>query len=234
MTAAIAPVAMALAVAACGYLDRDLQPGSYRAALETPAGQLPFGLDVAKESDRYVLYLINGEERLRVEDVQIDGGNLRATLPGSAAAFSLRVKRKGLEGELSLPLGDGKLTTLPLRAELGKTHLFFEEPLTDNADVQGRWSVVVSRDALESSPAVAVFHQQFERVRGRILTREAEGPMLVGEIRDEELYLSRFDGSSAVLLHAKVDARGALEGEMWSAAAGAARVQAVRNPDAAL
>ena len=91
-------------------------------------------------------------------------------------------------------------------AEYGETYRFFEEPLTDNADVQGRWSVVMSRDGVESTPAVAEFLQRFERVAGRIRTREAEGPLLVGEIHAEDLFLSSFDGRTAVLLRATVDA----------------------------
>ncbi len=233
--AATAALCVAFAtLAACDYFDRSLRPGSYRAALDTPVGELPFGLDVAKESDRFVLSLINGEERVRIDDVVVEGTTLRATLPGSTAALKLRIRRRVLEGELAMPQGAGPPVTLPLRAEFGKTHRFFEEPLTDNADVQGRWSVVVSRDGLAGTSGVAEFLQRFERVSGRIRTREAEGPLLVGEIHDEDLYLSRFDGSTAVLLRATVDARGALDGEIWSSTSGAARLQAVRNPDAVL
>jgi hypothetical protein len=148
--------------------------------------------------------------------------------------LSLRIRRRKLEGELTLPRDGSTPIALPMLAEYGETYRFFEEPLTDNADVQGRWSVVMSRDGVESTPAVAEFLQRFERVAGRIRTREAEGPLLVGEIHAEDLFLSSFDGRTAVLLRATVDGRGALEGEIWSSTAGAARLQAVRNPDAVL
>jgi hypothetical protein len=225
---------LALLTAACDYFDRDLRPGSYRASLETPVGELPFGLDIAQESGRFVLFLINGEERVRIDDVRVEQQRLQASLPGSRATLALEVRRRSLDGELSLPREDGPSLTLPFKAEYGKTHRFFEEPLTDNADVQGRWSVVVSRDGLDTESAVADFLQRFERVTGRVRTRETEGPLLVGEIHDEALFLSSFDGRTAVLLRATVDARGALDGEIWSSATGAARLQAVRNPDAVL
>lgn len=221
-------------LAACDYFDRDLRPGSYRATLETPVGELPFGLDIAQESNRFVLFLINGEERVRIDDVRVEERRLQASVPGSEATLALEVRGRSLDGELRMPRQDGPVLTLPLKAEYGKTHRFFEEPLTDNADVQGRWSVVVSRDGVDAVPAVAEFLQRFERVTGRLRTREAEGPLLVGEVHDEALFLSSFDGRTAVLLRATVDARGALEGEIWSSARGAARLQAVRNPDAVL
>jgi hypothetical protein len=226
---------LAFLAAACDYFDRDLRPGSYRATLETPVGELPFGLDIAQESGRFVLFLINGEERVRIDDVRLDDQHrLQASVPGSQATLALEVRRRSLEGELRLPRKGSQPLTLPVRAEYGKTHRFFERPLTDNADVQGRWSVVVSRDGVDTVPAVAEFLQRFERVTGRVRTREANGPLLVGEVHDEALFLSSFDGRTAVLLRATVDARGALDGEIWSSAAGAARLQAIRNPDAVL
>ena len=231
---AAALVALGIGLAGCDYFDRGLRPGSYRALLETPVGELPFGLDVALEGDRFVLILVNGEDRVRIDDVRVSDDRLQASLPGSEANLSLRIRHRKLEGELTLPRDGSTPIALPMRAEYGETYRFFEEPLTDNADVQGRWSVVMSRDGVESTPAVAEFLQRFERVAGRIRTRETEGPLLVGEIHAEDLFLSSFDGRTAVLLRATVDGRGALEGEIWSSTAGPARLQAVRNPDAVL
>jgi hypothetical protein len=221
-------------LSACDWFDRGLRAGSYRATLATPVGELPFGLDVAKEGERFVLILVDGEERVRIDDVVLEGSALHATLPGSGAALRMRVERRRLEGELLLPGSGGTPLTLPLMAEYGQTHRFFREPLTDNADVQGRWSIVLSNDGVEATSGVGEFVQRFEQVSGRITTREAEGALLAGEIHAEDLYLARFDGSTAVLLRATVDGRGALEGEIWSSASGAARLQAVRNPDAVL
>jgi hypothetical protein len=233
VVAAAALVAL-VGLTACDYFDRGLRPGSYRAVLETPVGELPFGLDVAQEGESFLLILVNGEDRVRIDEVQVSGDRLQASIPGSDAGLRLRIRRRALDGELTLPREGGDPLALPMRAAYGQTHRFFEEALTDNADVQGRWSVVMSHDGVKTTPAVADFLQRFDRVAGRITTSEAEGPLLVGEIHDEDLFLSSFDGQTAVLLRATVDGRGALEGEIWSSTAGAARLQAVRNPDAVL
>jgi hypothetical protein len=234
IVAALALVALGFALTGCDYFERGLRAGSYRAVLETPVGELPFGLDVAQEGERFMLILVNGEDRVRIDDVRVSDDRLQASIPGSEASLSLRIRRRALAGELTLPREDGPPLALPMRAEYGQTHRFFEQSLTDNADVQGRWSVVMSHDGVKTTPAVAEFLQRFDRVAGRIITSEAEGPLLVGEIHDEDLFLSSFDGRTAVLLRATVDGRGALEGEMWSSTQGAARLQAVRNPDAVL
>ena len=77
-------LAAAFAVGGCSKPpSRELQPGSYRAVLSVPGGkELPFGLDVAREETGPVLYLINGEERVRVTEVDAPPGRLTARMPG--------------------------------------------------------------------------------------------------------------------------------------------------------
>ncbi len=75
-------VALVGLVAGCGSRSRELQPGSYRAVLDLPGGELPFGLDVAQEEAGFVLTVINGDERVRITDVSVADGQLTATMPG--------------------------------------------------------------------------------------------------------------------------------------------------------
>ncbi len=89
---------MVAAVAGCDYFDRSLRPGSYRATLETPVGELPFGLDVAQESDRFVLFLVNGEDRVRVDDVRVDDRTLRRPAGIRRRRSSCEVRRRALAG----------------------------------------------------------------------------------------------------------------------------------------
>src|SRR5512134_1138951 len=77
----VAMLALVSLAAGCDWR-RELQPGSYRAVLEVPGGELPFELDVAREESGFVLYLVNGEERVRVTDVTVAEGQLTATMPG--------------------------------------------------------------------------------------------------------------------------------------------------------
>ena len=70
---------------------RDLEPGSYRAVLESPGGELPFGLDVAREESGLVLYLVNGKERVRVPEVIVEAGKLTARMPGYENAITATI-----------------------------------------------------------------------------------------------------------------------------------------------
>lgn len=233
----LAPLAVlatiAMLAAGCGSFSRDLEPGTYRAVLEIPGGELPFGLDVAKEESGIVLYLVNGEDRVRIGPATAADGRLRAALPGDGNTLTAAIRGGELTGEVSLPGDDGKGLLLPFRASLGETWRFFDEPSTDNADVAGRWSVSFTTDQGEQRTGVADLSQSFEVVTATFRTPSGAPGLLAGELQGDDLLLSRFDGASAWLCKATVDPEGDLVGECWSAESGRQTLRAERDPDAA-
>jgi hypothetical protein len=226
-------VALAV-VAGCESRSRELQPGSYRAVLELPAGELPFGLDIAREEAGFVLTLVNGEERVRVTDVAVAEGRLMATMPGHENTLSAEIRGTRLHGEMSLLRAGGERQVLPFRAEEGPLWRFFAQPLTDNADVAGRWAMQFTSDNGQQGAGLAEFTQSFERVTGTIATPAGDHRFLAGEVHGDDLYLSRFDGASTSLCKAKVDEDGQLVGECWSNKTGHQEFRAERNPNAVL
>jgi hypothetical protein len=226
--------AFAALVVACGSFSRDLEAGTYRAVLELPGGELPFGLDVAREEEGLVLYLVNGEERSRITGVSAVDGRLTVVMPGHEGTLTAEIRGGRLEGEWSLSGTVGERQVLPFRAEAGQAWRFFEHASTDNADVAGRWAVTFTNEHGEESPGVAEFAQAFERVTGMILAPAGARRLLAGEMQGDELFLSRFDGVSAELYRARVDANGVLVGEHWSGNSVHRSFRAVRDPDAVL
>jgi hypothetical protein len=233
-----APLALLLAaatlLAGCGWRSRDLQPGAWRGVLELPGGELPFEMEVAQEDGGFVLTLVNGEERVSITEVTVQEGRLNAVMPGHENTLTANISGDEMQGEVKLMHAGDEVQTLPFRAEHGKAWRFFEQPLTDNADVSGRWAVTFTDDAGKTTPSVAEFTQSFGIVAGTVLTPTGEHRFLAGEIRDEELYLSRFDGASADLYRAKLNERGELVGEHWSGRTSHRKFVALRNPDATL
>jgi thiol-disulfide isomerase/thioredoxin len=222
------------ATSGCGSRSRELEPGNYRAVLESPGGDLPFGLDVAREESGLVLYLVNGKERVRVPEVVVEAGRLTARMPGYENVLTAAISGDELEGEVTLLRAGGQKQSMPLKAKRGEAWRFVEEPLSDNADFSGRWSVTFTDDKGKTSPGVAEFEQMFGTVTGTILTPAGDYRFLAGDAHGDELQLSRFDGAQAHLFRAKLNGRGELEGQHWSGNFGHERFVAVRNPDVEL
>ncbi len=199
----------------CGEQAR-IEPGLYRAVLTLPGGELPFGFELKQEQQALVGYLINGPERVRVPDVKVDGRQIEMIMPGFGNRLSARLKRGRLEGEVVLVKRGLKEQKLPLVAERDLNYRFFKQPLTDNADVGGRWAVTFTDTDGNKTPAIGEFRQSFHEVTGTFLTQTGDHRYLAGEMRNDELYLSTFDGAHAYLYHAEVTPTGELKGKYWS------------------
>lgn len=209
------------------------QTGVYRAVLELPGGEAPFGLEVRNEDGAYVLYLLNGAERTRVPRVTIANSELTAVFPGYENTLRARMHRRSLEGTVTLIKAGGKEQVIPFQATLGESHWFFKESATDNADVAGRWEVTFTDEHGETSKGVAILEQQHDRVTGTVMTPSGDHRFLAGQVRDDELMLSTFAGGLAYLYKLDVE-RGGLAGRYWQGLASTAAVSARRNEDATL
>jgi thiol-disulfide isomerase/thioredoxin len=229
-------LAAALVLSACSKpVNRELQPGSYRATLELPGKQsVPFALDVAQEESGKVLYVINGDERVRLDEVKTTTGKLEARFPGYETILTARVSGDELTGDVALVHADGKVLKLPFTATLGETWRFYPDALPNNADFAGRWDVTFTDGTGRRTTGVAMFDQSFADVTGTVQMPADDQRYLAGEAHDEELRLSRFDGGAVVLYEAKLNAKGELVGETWSDRGGSQRFVATRNPDATI
>ncbi|MCZ8131046.1 MAG: TlpA disulfide reductase family protein [Steroidobacteraceae bacterium] len=212
--------------------------GPYRAALTVPGGELPFGLELAREGEATVAYLVNGPERVRVTDVTQDGTRLDLVMPGYQNRIVAEATPEGLAGEVRIVRRGGEVTRIPFKATAGRTHRFSPTPPTPAGSVAGRWTVTLTSANGRTEPAVAEFTQDGATVTGTFLTPTGDHRYLAGELRGDELLLSRFDGGSAFLYRAKLAAPDAIEGRLWSGTWSertwtARRDDAARLPDGA-
>lgn len=224
----------ALCVAGCSPRADEPQIGVYRAVLRLPGGEAPFGLEVAKERQQYVLYLTNSTERTRVSNVQVANRELTAVFPGYENSLRAKLHRDGLEGSVTLIKAGGKEQVIPFEATLGETYRFYPQASTDNADVAGRWEATFTNEAGKTSKAILLLEQQHDRVTGTAMTPTGDHRFLEGQVRGEELQLSTFAGGLAYLYRLEVGSSGELDGEYWQGLASHEKVTARRNDAATL
>jgi thiol-disulfide isomerase/thioredoxin len=217
----------------CGSRVDEPEPGSYRATLALPGGEAPFGLEIAKENERFVLYLVNATERTRVDNVQLAQRELRAVFPGYENTLRARIYQDRLEGDVTLIKAGGKEQVIPFAAKRDDTHRFYKGALTDNADLAGTWEVTLTSDG-KATPAVAIFQQQHDRITGTVMTPTGDHRFLEGQVHGEEAQLATFAGGLAYLYKLKVNGSGELEGDVWQGLASHSTVRAKRNDGATL
>jgi len=224
----------AITLAACNpRLDQPV-PGVYRGTLALPGGEAPFGMEIAKEEQRYVLYLMNGSERTRVSNVEVRNRELTAVFPGYGNTLRAQMHRQGLEGSVTLVKAGGEEQVIAFKATLGDTWRFDEHSLTDNADVAGRWEMTFTAGDGGQTRAIGSFEQKHDRVTGTVMTPTGDHRFLEGQVRGEDVQLSTFAGGFAYLYKFRVNAKGDLEGEYWQGLAVHEKVTARRNDEATL
>jgi thiol-disulfide isomerase/thioredoxin len=190
--------------------------GSYRVVLQTPGGELPFGLDLEQKDSQVIGYLVNGPERLLLREVKIAGSHLEIRMPGYENLLSADADGDQLKGEIFLVKLGGKNQHVPLHASLGENYRFFANPATDNADVSGRWAVNFIDDGGAAEVAVGEFSQSHDVISGTFLTTTGDHRFLAGQVKGDEVYLSTFDGAHVFLYKAKIATDGKLTGDFWS------------------
>lgn len=230
----LAALFIAVLSSACTKQPSTPEPGLYRAVLELPGGDAPFGLEMIQNGNGFAFDLINGAERTRVDNVRIEDGNLIAVFLGYENSLRARIERGRLVGDVTLIKAGGKEQVIPFAAVRGETFRFFEEPSTDNADVAGRWAMTFTDDQGEESIAVGLFEQEHDRVTGTVMTPTGDHRFLEGQVRGNDVKLSTFAGGLAYLYHLKVTDDGRLEGDYWQGLAWHEKVSAHRDENATL
>lgn len=209
--------------------------GPWRAVLTLPGGELPFGLELEHEGQRWVATLVNGSDRTRVDEVEVRDGMLTLRMPGYENRIAARIERDVLRGELLMVKPAGNDQRIPFEARFGERHRFAPEPTTPEPgpDYSGRWAVEFGEGEARTR-GVGEFRQQGRQVFGTFLTPTGDHRFLAGEVVDGELRLSKFDGGHAFLYHARLGSDGTMSGRWWSGLAFTEAFAARRDPQASL
>lgn len=202
--------------------------GQYRAWLDCPGGQLPFGLEMAGEPGDWEVHLINGEERIAVPETHWDHATSEIVfaMPHYDSEIRAQVSLEGgrFDGTWRKRRGLDRWVEMPFHAVYGKEHRFHPQPALPGQQVDhapdgtsrfaGRWAV---RFSSSEDLAVGIFEEgEDHRVSGTFLTTLGDYRYLAGRHDGSRLRLSCFDGAHAFLFTATLSADQTLQGDFWS------------------
>lgn len=227
----------AVALTACGAQKDEptgLQ-GSWRAVLTVPGGDLPFGLDIAREAGRDVAWLVNGPERVRIDALDVAAPRVAMRMPGYPHRIEAALVDGRLEGQVVFLRPGGETKAVRLVAMRDQPWRFFPAPSARQADFSGRWALIFhDPETGQGSAGIAELTQQGHVVTGTVLRESGDDRYIAGEARGDTVYLSRFDGGSAYLYVARLGADGTLAGEFRTGTGSFRTLSGRREPDARL
>jgi len=243
-----AVVLLALLVGACGDQSMDnaadspaLATGTWRGWLDSPGGDLPFGLELQHEDGAWRAVLHNGseseEERhvtLADDELVIDFRHYGATITARASEKGTRLDGVWVRYDGVKDDGTTKESRLDFHATAGESERFlpFGEHTSADVPFTGRWLVTWSDT---DNPGVAILDVADDgSTTGTFQTTLGDYRWLAGKQEGGALRLSTFDGSHAFLFGAELQGDGTLAGDFWSRDSWHETWTAVRDENATL
>lgn len=215
----------------------ELPLGYWQAYIALPGGDIETGIEISRDKDIYTASLINGQERVRIDQVTFSDDELRLTFPAFNNEIRATFAEGQLSGELTLVKRFGDTQVLPFRAIPG-SDAAQESNEPSNRDLSGRWAVSFHEPDGSDSASIGEFAQRGSRLFGTFLNPNGDHRFLAGHVRGDEFHLSTFDGSHAFVFSGKVTAAGTIEnagfwsGTSWHQTWSAERNDNVELPDA--
>lgn len=197
-----------------------INTSSWRAVIHRPDGEgIVFNLRSAVENGKLVLYVVNGDEQMRVPDVVIKEDSLIVDMPVFESGFRFKIINKDSLSGVWQRASTSQEIVLPLTASAEHAVRFPPAQGAAKGTVDGKWQVTFKNASGESSPAIATLKQVGNRVTGSVLTPYGDDRFLEGILSGDSLYFSGFDGIHSLLFKAQVTGD-SLTGVQYSGASG--------------
>lgn len=188
--------------------DQDPRTGPWRFVLDLrndsseARADLPFLAELQQQDQGWVLFVKNGEERIKVHEITIVGDSVHVRMPLFDAALLGRLEGDSvIRGRWHNYLR-GPGYSVPFVAHAGPQPRFSPQ-VPARAGFGGQWKTLFTgTSCCDSSYAIGLFQQDNERVTGTFATETGDYRFLEGVVSGDSLFLSSFNGTQANLFKA--------------------------------
>lgn len=179
----------------------ELKTGTWRGIIALQGKDLPFTFDVEKQASEYRAYLNNVSEKLLLDEVSVLGDSVKMVLHIFDADLRAKITGDKLTG--TFYKNYAPQASLPFTATFGEDYLFVNRSQENpTVDFSGKYQLEFKTDK-DSYPSVGILEQTGSRLTGTFLTPMGDYRYLEGNVVNDQLMLSTFDGNHAFLFIAQ-------------------------------
>lgn len=213
--------------------EKTLNSGIWRAVIQMQGQELPFNFEIGKKDGKQVVYIINGKERLLLDELVFFKDSVKIPLHVFDAQITAKIEQERLSGFFTknTPKNDYHL---PFSAAHDVKYRFTDQPQPTNISISGKWQAYFLKDNGDSTKAVGIFEQEGNELTGTFLTPSGDYRYLEGVVEGKSFRLSAFDGEHLYIFKAELQADGSLKGEFLSGKSSSRKWVATLNPNASL
>ena len=227
---------MSVLFAACtGGPTTSLETGEWQGKLLREDGNhIVFNFEVRQKNDSLSWVIKNGEEKIEVTDILLNGDSILVHMPVFESSFKLiKHGTNKLIGTWT-KAGSAGFIDMPFEAVSGTKERFSTKQKAGN-NISGKWSVKFFRADGSPRPAIAEFVQKDNDLSGTFITPTGDYRYLKGVVDGDSLKLSTFDGSHAYFFKAYINSDNSIgKGFYYSGATSTEPWEAVKNDTASL
>ena len=223
-------LALASILITCSPKPTELKTGVWRGIVEVQGQQLPFGLEIQKTGELYTAAVVNAGEKISLDEMFVTDDSLKIIMHIFDSELRAKIEGDKLVG--SFVKNYDATETLPFMATFGDTHRFIKAEETSPVDFSGKYQLVF-KSPTETYPSVGILKQTGNEVEGTFLTPTGDYRYLQGNVVDNELLLSTFDGNHSFVFKAHFEGD-SIKGNFYSGAASLESWKGVRNENAVM
>lgn len=199
-----------------GTNEYQIRNGKWRAVLQTPGGGLPFHLTIQKSQENELeVSLLNGEESISLPNTTISGDTIKFWMHIFDAEIIARIISDSVLRGTWHNYARGNDYQVPFSAEFNRNFRFSKNAKETDKIISGNWETNFSPgDSANQTKAIGRFLQSGTKVGATFLTSTGDYRYLEGDISNDSLFLSCFDGYHAFLFKAAIG--DTLRGMFWS------------------
>jgi len=197
----------------CSQKPAELKPGMWRGVLEIQGEQLPFNFEVKNDNSRQTVVIHNADERLELDEISVSRDSINIVLHVFDAYLRAIVKGDSLVGLFNLNYDPSY--KIPFKAKFGQDFRFLvpeKNQVTKN--FTGKYEVQFFNEK-DTSRAIALIKQDGEEATGSFLTNTGDYRYLQGNVINDTLHLSAFDGNHLYLFEITQPNDSTLNGGHW-------------------
>ena len=207
----------------------ELKAGTWRGVIHMQGEELPFTFRITNDSGKYNAYLQNDNEEILLDEIVMNGDSVEMKLHIFDASLKAKIEGDRLTGTFVKYYAPE--ANQPFTATWGDDFRFAPVATTPAAvDYTGKYQVTFNTGK-ESYPSVGVFKQEGNHVTGSFLTPTGDYRYLEGNVVDEKLKLSTFDGNHAYIFIAGMEGD-SLKGDYYAGKSSHETCTGIRNEQA--
>ena len=176
-----------------------LKQGFWRLSLDIGNGkELPFNFNY----ENGLITILNADEMFKVSNVKFVNDSIYITMPLFNSRFDGKISDQNSFSGVWRNFSKGKNYAIPFKAEKDVNYRFFEKSLKYNQNPTGKWEVTFDDDY----KAIGLFELQKDNIiTGTFITETGDYRYLEGNLKQDSLFLSCFDGSHAFRFSGKIN-----------------------------